>query len=163
MKVGKNNFKPPPKVESSVVRIEPKNPRPSVSYEEWDGLLRILFVRGNRTIKASFASRAVMEIVERNYRTWCATNEVAVDEEMEDVPEEGEEETMELDDEFGGVEKVKVKVGKKKKGKVQELVKKKVEKVLEETEMADKRAVKCEESNFLKLLYAFNQEGIHFS
>jgi 18S rRNA (adenine1779-N6/adenine1780-N6)-dimethyltransferase len=46
---------------------------------------------------------------------------------------------------------------------VQELVKKKVEKVLEETEMADKRAVKCEESNFLKLLYAFNQEGIHFS
>ncbi|KAF8244788.1 rRNA adenine dimethylase [Wilcoxina mikolae CBS 423.85] len=128
MKVGKNNFKPPPKVESSVVRIEPKNPRPSVSYEEWDGLLRILFVRGNRTIKAGFSSRAVMEIVERNYRTWCATNEVG-----------------------------------KRKGKVQELVKKKVEKVLEETEMADKRAVKCEEGDFLKLLYAFNQEGIHFS
>ena len=59
------NFKPPPKVESSVVRIETKVPRPPVSYEEWDGLLRVLFVRGNRTIKASFASRAVMEIVGR--------------------------------------------------------------------------------------------------
>jgi 18S rRNA (adenine1779-N6/adenine1780-N6)-dimethyltransferase len=33
MKVGKNNFRPPPKVESSVVRIEPKNPPPSVPFE----------------------------------------------------------------------------------------------------------------------------------
>lgn len=32
MKVGKNNFRPPPKVESSVVRLEPRNPRhPSTS------------------------------------------------------------------------------------------------------------------------------------
>jgi 18S rRNA (adenine1779-N6/adenine1780-N6)-dimethyltransferase len=33
MKVGKNNFRPPPKVESSVVRIEPKNPPPPISFE----------------------------------------------------------------------------------------------------------------------------------
>lgn len=39
MKVGKNNFKPPPQVESSVVRIEPKmgKDRPNVSWDEWDG------------------------------------------------------------------------------------------------------------------------------
>ncbi|CAD8136326.1 unnamed protein product [Paramecium pentaurelia] len=43
MKVGKNNFKPPTKVESSVVRIEPKNPIPNINYIEWDGLLRICF------------------------------------------------------------------------------------------------------------------------
>jgi 18S rRNA (adenine1779-N6/adenine1780-N6)-dimethyltransferase len=42
MKVGKNNFKPPPQVESSVVRIEPKmgSERPGVSWDEWDGMLR---------------------------------------------------------------------------------------------------------------------------
>jgi 18S rRNA (adenine1779-N6/adenine1780-N6)-dimethyltransferase len=40
MKVGKANFKPPPAVESSVVRLVPKNPRPQISFEEWDGLLR---------------------------------------------------------------------------------------------------------------------------
>ncbi|KAM4639162.1 dimethyladenosine transferase isoform 2-T2 [Amazona ochrocephala] len=34
MKVGKNNFRPPPKVESSVVRIEPKNPPPPVNFQE---------------------------------------------------------------------------------------------------------------------------------
>lgn len=47
MKVGKNNFKPPPQVESSVVRIEPKkgSERPGVSWDEWDGMLRICFVR----------------------------------------------------------------------------------------------------------------------
>uniref|UniRef100_A0A8C9G636 rRNA adenine N(6)-methyltransferase n=1 Tax=Pavo cristatus TaxID=9049 RepID=A0A8C9G636_PAVCR len=33
MKVGKNNFKPPPKVESSVVRIEPKNPPPPINFQ----------------------------------------------------------------------------------------------------------------------------------
>jgi 18S rRNA (adenine1779-N6/adenine1780-N6)-dimethyltransferase len=167
MKVDKNNFKPPPKVESSVVRIEPKNPRPPVSYDEWDGLLRIVFVRGNRTIKAGFASRAVMEIVERNYRTWCATNDIALDEgdvEMGGAEDEEEaEEEMEVDDDMGQVQKVKVKIGKKKRGRVTEIVKQKVEKVLEETGMGEKRAVKCEEGDFLKLLYAFNVEGIHFS
>lgn len=32
IKVGKNNFRPPPKVESSVIRIEPKNPAPVLNY-----------------------------------------------------------------------------------------------------------------------------------
>ena len=40
MKVGKNNFRPPPKVESSVVRIEPRNPPPPINFKEWDGLTR---------------------------------------------------------------------------------------------------------------------------
>uniref|UniRef100_A0A8C2DJW7 rRNA adenine N(6)-methyltransferase n=2 Tax=Cyprinus carpio TaxID=7962 RepID=A0A8C2DJW7_CYPCA len=50
MKVGKNNFRPPPKVESSVVRIEPKNPPPPINFQEWDGLVRIAFVRKNKTL-----------------------------------------------------------------------------------------------------------------
>ena len=33
MKISKNSFKPPPKVESSVVRIEPKRPAPEVAFE----------------------------------------------------------------------------------------------------------------------------------
>ena len=33
MKVGKNNFRPPPKVESSVVRIEPRNPPPPINFQ----------------------------------------------------------------------------------------------------------------------------------
>ncbi|XP_029432263.1 probable dimethyladenosine transferase isoform X1 [Rhinatrema bivittatum] len=56
MKVGKNNFRPPPKVESSVVRIEPKNPPPPINFQEWDGLVRIAFVRKNKTLSAAFKS-----------------------------------------------------------------------------------------------------------
>jgi 18S rRNA (adenine1779-N6/adenine1780-N6)-dimethyltransferase len=40
LKVGKHNFRPPPKVESRVVRIELKNPPPPVNFVEWDGMVR---------------------------------------------------------------------------------------------------------------------------
>lgn len=53
MKVGKNNFRPPPQVESSVVRMEPRNPPPPVDFKEWDGLMRILFVRKNKVKNTS--------------------------------------------------------------------------------------------------------------
>ena len=33
MQVGKNNFRPPPKVESSVVRLEPRNPPPPINFK----------------------------------------------------------------------------------------------------------------------------------
>ena len=166
MKVGKGNFKPPPQVESAVVRIEPKVPRPSVSYEEWDGLLRVVFVRRNRTIRAGFAGSAVMGLVERNYRTWCAQNEVLLEEgEGESIPDgdvemgdiggdvemgrDGEEE--EEDGDVPSFFKVKEeeRPRRKSRGKVANLVKGKVQKVLEETGLGDKRAGKCDEADFL--------------
>lgn len=42
LKVGRNNFRPPPKVESRVVRIELKNPPPPVNFTEWDGMVRMM-------------------------------------------------------------------------------------------------------------------------
>lgn len=50
-----------------------------------------------------------------------------------------------------------------RKGKVAMLIKEKVNRVLDETELGDKRARMCDEGDFLKLLWAFNQDGIHFS
>ncbi|KAL0634688.1 Dimethyladenosine transferase [Maublancomyces gigas] len=171
MKVGKNNFKPPPQVESSVVRLEIKNPRPQISYDEWDGLLRIVFVRKNKTIAAGFKSSAVMGMVEKNYRTWCATTGVPLDDGDVDIDmaaggdDIGDDEEMEIDEDgVGVVKKVVIKRGSKKnRGKVADLVKSKVEKVLSETELGEKRAGKCDEADFLKLLYELNKEGIHFS
>lgn len=72
MKVGKNNFRPPPKVESSVVRIEPRNPPPDINFEEWDGLLRIAFSRKNKTLGACFRSKVVLSMIEKNYKLLCA-------------------------------------------------------------------------------------------
>ena len=40
----------------------------------------------------------------------------------------------------------------------------KIRKVLEDdTKLADQRSGKCDETDFLRLLFAFNAEGIHFS
>ena len=72
MKVGKNNFRPPPKVESAVIRMEPRQPPPPIDFNEWDGLLRILFVRKNKTVAANFKCKEVMNILEQNYKTICS-------------------------------------------------------------------------------------------
>ncbi|KAL2217760.1 dimethyladenosine transferase [Thermoascus aurantiacus ATCC 26904] len=189
MKVGKNNFKPVPAVESSVVRLVPKNPRPQISYEEWDGLLRIAFVRKNKTLRSSFLGRSsVIDLLESNYRTWCAQNDIPVDDgPVEDTEDntmdtgevENDEElddTMDVDDEDDVPdffkdqasakiqEALKNKPSRRKRGKVTELVREKIRLVLEhDTGLADKRARMCDEGDFLKLLWAFNQRGIHFS
>jgi len=74
MKVGKNNFRPPPKVESNVVRIEPRNPRPPINYQEWDGLTRIAFMRKNKTLSAAFKQTTVVTMLEKNYKIHCSLN-----------------------------------------------------------------------------------------
>ncbi|XP_003702828.1 putative dimethyladenosine transferase isoform X1 [Megachile rotundata] len=80
MKVGKNNFRPPPKVESNVVRIEPRNPPPPVNYQEWDGLTRIAFVRKNKTLSAVFKQTTVLTMLEKNYKLHCSLNNKAIPE-----------------------------------------------------------------------------------
>lgn len=53
---------------------------------------------------------------------------------------------------------------KRKKTKVAALVREKIRKVLEDdTELADQRSGKLAENDFLRLLHAFNSEGLHFS
>lgn len=74
MKVGKNNFKPPPKVESSVVRIEPRNPPPPINFTEWDGLTRIAFLRKNKTLAAAFKQSSVLQTLDSNYKMQASLN-----------------------------------------------------------------------------------------
>ena len=62
MKVSKNSFRPPPKVDSSVVRIEPLNPPTPVNFVEWDGLVRchvalVAFVRAATWMGAARVDR----------------------------------------------------------------------------------------------------------
>ncbi|KAK7086873.1 dimethyladenosine transferase [Halocaridina rubra] len=124
MKVGKNNFRPPPKVESSVVRIEPKNPVPNINFSEWDGLLRIVFVRKNKTLLANFKQSSVLQTIQKNYRTWCSLRSKKIPEDF--------------------------------------CIKKKLEEILENGEFDKKRARHMDQDDFLKVLHAFNKEGIHF-
>ncbi|KAI0339166.1 rRNA adenine dimethylase [Trametopsis cervina] len=83
MHVGKNNFRPPPKVESSVIRLVPLDPPPPVEFGEFDGLGRIIFSRRNKTIHANFQAKGVMDMLESNYRTWASTNNVVIEDEFD--------------------------------------------------------------------------------
>ncbi|XP_036143762.1 probable dimethyladenosine transferase isoform X4 [Monomorium pharaonis] len=74
MKVGKNNFRPPPRVESNVVRIEPRNPPPPINYQEWDCLTRIAFMRKNKTLSAAFNQTTVITMLQKNYKIHCSLN-----------------------------------------------------------------------------------------
>ncbi|KAL3892746.1 MAG: hypothetical protein SGPRY_014827 [Prymnesium sp.] len=88
MKVSKNSFRPPPKVDSSVVRIEPRNPPPPVNFIEWDGLVRLCFNRKNKTLGAIFRSKALLKLLEENLQTHRALlggTDAAAD--MADAPE----------------------------------------------------------------------------
>lgn len=76
MNVGKNNFRPPPKVESSVIRLVPRDPPPPVEFNEFDGLTRIGFTRRNKHLHANFMAKGVMEMLESNYKTWASANNV---------------------------------------------------------------------------------------
>eukprot|EP00116_Pleurobrachia_bachei_P001306 sb/3461568/ len=76
LKVGRNNFKPPPKVDSSVVRIEPMNPMPNINFMEWDGLTRIVFTRKNKTLAAIFKSKSVLELLTKNFNILCSMKNV---------------------------------------------------------------------------------------
>ncbi len=69
LKVGRNNFRPPPKVESRVVRIEPRNPPPPVNFMEWDGMVRLLFNRKNKTLRSVLKTRTTIKLLEENRRT----------------------------------------------------------------------------------------------
>lgn len=124
IKVGKNNFRPPPKVESAVVRIEPRNPPPPINFAEWDGLVRLCFGRKNKSLRAIFNNKKVFAILEKNYKTYCSLNNK--------TPSETPIKDLVLG-------------------------------VLEKTECGDKRSSKMDQDDFLKLLEAFNSEGIHFA
>ncbi|KAI0206059.1 rRNA adenine dimethylase [Astrocystis sublimbata] len=185
LKVGRANFRPPPQVDSSVVRIEPKtgSERPNISFEEFDGVLRICFNRRNKVLRSLFLSnKEVLKLLETNYRLYCAQNDIPIDERLAD--ETGGDEEMEVDEDddaamdigeeddmpsFFGASKdadqgtLPSKKSALRKTCVAVLVKEKVRKVLEETELAESRSAKLHENDFLRLLAAFNAEGIHFS
>jgi 18S rRNA (adenine1779-N6/adenine1780-N6)-dimethyltransferase len=86
MKVGRNNFRPPPKVESSVVRIKPVNPPPPINFTEWDGLLRACFNRKNKTLGAIFRSDSILKVLEKNFTTYCSLKEIPLPELEEGTP-----------------------------------------------------------------------------
>lgn len=158
--VGKNNFRPPPKVDSSVVRIEPRTPLPSIDFKEWDGLIRLCFSRKNKTLGSIFRQKAVVATMEKNYKTHQALNlgsvgtedmvmqlgDISMDNSMEMETDDNDE--MEEDD----GSQAAAPTSFKERGLS----------VLREGNFEDKRSSKLCQADFLNLLAIFNKAGFHF-
>lgn len=124
MKVSKNSFRPPPQVESSVVRVQP---RPEgdfahIDLADWDGLLRTCFLRKNKTLAANFRSGDLLAVLLKN-----------------------------------GVRRQKLPCGV-----TESEVKDRAFQVLESAGMAQSRAAKLTQADFLRLHAACVQAGLHF-
>ena len=83
LNIGRNNFKPPPKVDSKVVRIEPRIPAPEINYAEWDSMLRVIFLRKNKTLLAAFKQKPAMDMLDKNYRVYCSLNDIVLDDQFD--------------------------------------------------------------------------------
>ena len=185
LKVGKNNFRPPPKVDSSVVRIEPRNPPPPINFLEWDGMVRACFGRKNKTLSAIFRQGTTLSVMEQNYKLGLALRGVGgvggaaggtaqTQTQIMDVDMGGEDDNDNED--IGGtssdddvtemdVDPKKRPSGskKKKRGKASDEFKAKVMQILDKNDFAEKRASKMSQDDFMQLLADFNEHGIHFA
>jgi 18S rRNA (adenine1779-N6/adenine1780-N6)-dimethyltransferase len=177
IKVGKNNFKPPPKVESSVVRITPRGTPPPINYVEWDGLIRLAFGRKNKTLGAIFRQKDVIDILCRNYNTHQAVAgggaHLPAARALMDDDDDGDEDMVDKPPQLGsfgpgGFGKAAKAKGsddamKDEGGIVAEQAKAAILEVLESQQMDQMRSAKMDVDHFLALLNAFNMKGFHFS
>lgn len=173
LKVGKNNFRPPPKVDSSVVRIEPRHPPPPVNFLEWDGLVRLCFGRKNKTLGAIFRQSNTLQLLERNFKLYqalCSTTlpnsaestlSAAMSRMATDEPETDNdtESVADMDMDSHPVQGQT----RRKASKYSEDFKTKVLAVLEQSDYSEKRSAKLCQDDFLQLLSVFNAAGIHFA
>lgn len=135
LKVGRNNFRPPPKVESRVVRIELRNPPPPVNFTEWDGMVRLLFNRKNKTLRSVLMTKPTMKLLQDNRKTMQAMM-------MKD--ENDGNDTMDNENDTKSIQQI-------------------LEEVTTGEKWKDKRASKLDLDDFLELLSEFNERGIHFA
>ncbi|KAK4487334.1 hypothetical protein RD792_006053 [Penstemon davidsonii] len=167
LKVGRNNFRPPPKVDSSVVRIEPRKPLPPVNFKEWDGLVRICFNRKNKTLGSLFRQKTVLSLLKKNYETLQALqltpDGLSDDKEMaECLSALGNtlgDMSVDTDESKDDVDDMEMDDGDAKSSDFKD----KVLGVLKSGGYEEKRSSKLAQADFMHLLSLFNKAGIHFS
>ena len=156
LKVGKNNFKPPPKVESSVVRIEPRHPPVQVNFTEWDGLVRLCFSRKNKTLGAIFKQNACLDLLEKNYRTFLQLEASGALQSSSSSAAGGGSADMDIESSFP-VKRLGISdLANRSRFKDYVL------EVLKDGNFSDRRSSKLAQEDFLELLARFNAAGIHF-
>lgn len=65
MRVSKNSFIPPPKVDTCFIRIKPKIPRPPINVAEFNTLLKVCFGRKNKTLLGNLKTAVLQQRIRK--------------------------------------------------------------------------------------------------
>ncbi|KAH9327219.1 hypothetical protein KI387_007397, partial [Taxus chinensis] len=156
MHVSKKDFTPSPKVDSSVVRIEPRTSLPPVDLGEWDGFTRLCFVRKNKTLGAIFKQKGTVLHLIKTCGLWDEKHKTLNGQDGEENPISDLSVLGELCDDISEAEDLDVEdeiQGQKVFG-----LKEKIANILKEGGYEDKRSSKLSEEDFLRLILLFHNE-----
>lgn len=142
IRVSRNSFRPPPKVDSAVIEIVPTGAPAGLNLDEFTGMTRVLFGRKNKTLGAIFKTKSLLDEIGRNTRRL--------------------QELRGLHQRLPGAAGVPVAPAAPPDGPTNEDVTKTILRTLEELGMLDARPGKMSVNDFLRLLCALNTRGIHF-
>ncbi|XVF15838.1 hypothetical protein REPUB_Repub09cG0190800 [Reevesia pubescens] len=156
MDVSKREFLPCPKVDSSVVIIQPKAEVPDVDLDEWLAFTRTCFSKKNKTLGAIFKQKKKMMELLKLAKTTSSNREndlIGNNYECED-DYDGNNEEDETDGEDG--------FASSSSDAEMSLFKEKIVGILISNGFEDKRPSKLSNEELLHLLSLFNQAGIYF-
>jgi len=122
-----------------------------VNFLEWDGMIRMVFNRKHKTLHAILTVKSILIILEQNYKTYLSlhnTNNNSCSSSKRtsksaNTSNNNSSSTMIVDEVID--------------------MKSIVEEVLNTTGYSTQRAAKMDINDFLCLLAAFNEKGIHFT
>ncbi|KAK8966088.1 hypothetical protein KSP40_PGU000180 [Platanthera guangdongensis] len=157
MNVSKKEFVPCPKIDSSLVQIQPKLNRPYINLDEWSGFTRTCFSKRNKTIRSIFKQKKkIIELYEKSQSSSISCKsfefeDLASDYDVDDDNEydSGDLSTRNL--ELEGQNSTKILRFKHK-----------IFRILEDGGFGEKRPSKLSIEDFLCLLELFNKEGVFF-
>lgn len=87
--VSAKSFNPPPKVDSVVVKLSSLPNKLEVDYQQWDAMLKIIFNRKRKTLRASFVSGSCLNNIYNLYKEY--TNKILPDSRVLDTVSEFKE------------------------------------------------------------------------
>lgn len=161
MNVSKKSFRPPPKVESSIVKIEPKRHPPGINLQEFDGLVKICFSRKHKTIGAIFKQTAIRNLVFNNTDNINNINNT----DNTNIP--ATETPMDIENSIYLNENINSDEDINSNNSNNDLFltdadNSRLTKALEESNMAGERAARMTVEDFIFLLIKFKENGISF-
>ncbi|RRT53010.1 hypothetical protein B296_00050112, partial [Ensete ventricosum] len=154
MDVSKKDFVPCPKVDSTLVRLQPRTDVPEVDLDEWLAFTRTCFSRKNKTLGAIFKQKKrIAELLGRSKSEGRSTKIFMEQKQNDNGAEETDDDKCDDDDYDDLLEQNASEVSS---------FKEKVVGILKSGGFEGKRPSKISNEEFLHLLQLFNQNGVQF-